>query len=69
MTTTLTYLALGSDPALGSNLQIRRSASGNQANLDNVQLEANSQVPEPATVGLVSVGAAWLIRRRRRAVA
>jgi hypothetical protein len=69
VTTTLSYLALASDPALGSALQIRLSADGNQANFDNVRLEAVSQVPEPATVGLVSVGAAWLIRRRRRAVA
>ncbi|MEX2672123.1 MAG: PEP-CTERM sorting domain-containing protein [Phycisphaeraceae bacterium] len=50
----LTHAALGVD---------RSSISGGEVRIDEIQLQA---VPEPATLGLLTVGGLFMLGRRKR---
>ncbi len=64
-TSTVTYAYDPADSALlGQPLQIRLlSLDGGEADFDDVQLTV---IPEPATMGLLGMGALALIRRKRK---
>lgn len=61
-TSVVTYLAAGDDPLLGQPLEIRLVSAGQQANFDNVRLDA---IPEPGTLGLLGLGLGLLAGGRR----
>ena len=66
VTASLRYTTSSSDPLLGQPLKIVLSASGIQANFDNVRLDGT--MPEPAAVTLVLAGLiAGIFARRRTA--
>jgi len=55
-------------PALGNEVTVRvlqLGGTGGGFNLDNARLESVPQVPEPASMAVLGLGAAGLLRRRR----
>jgi hypothetical protein len=52
--------------AMRLQIQIMNTQAGQQSSFDNVRMSVE-EVPEPATLGLVAIGAMGLLGRRRRA--
>ena len=66
-TYSLTYSSASLASYVGQGVEIQfgsGNATGNQTNVDNVAL---SYTPEPASIGVICIGAMGLIARRRRA--
>ena len=69
LTSTATYQSSATDPSIGQNLKIVLSASGNQADFDNVRLNADAAtgIPEPSSVAFLLIGGIAMAAGMRRA--